>query len=221
MSRAYFIAATGTDIGKTFVTSAITHALRAQGIKAQALKPIISGWAEGDVPDSQQLLDAMGDGQRAEDISPWRFAAPISPHRAAALEQRVIDPSALVEWTRTEMQKHPFTLIEGVGGVMVPLTDTYTTLDWMAAVGLPVILVTGSYLGTISHTLTALAALRARGLEVAALVLSESACSLVSLAEAQAGLLPFIQDIPLRIVQPRVSSWREAEAIRAEVGALL
>lgn len=150
-----------------------------------------------------------------DSISPWRFAAPLSPHRAAALAQQTLDVDALLAWSRARITGEGLTLIEGVGGVMVPLTNHYTSLDWMAALGLPVILVTGSYLGSISHTLTALHALRARGLTVQALVISETEDSSVTLDEAIAGLAPFIADIPLRIVQPRVSSWREATAIHA------
>jgi dethiobiotin synthetase len=150
-----------------------------------------------------------------DSISPWRFSAPLSPHRAAALEQKTLDVDALVKWSRARITGDGLTLIEGAGGVMVPLTNSYTSLDWMAELGLPIILVTGSYLGSISHTLTALDALRSRNLALHALVMSETEGSTVTLDEAIAGLTPFIADIPLRIVQPRVSSWREATAIHA------
>src|SRR6185312_4226156 len=90
-------------------------------------------------------------------ISPWRFEAPLSPDMAARREGRAIDFDALVDFTRSTAS--PLTLVEGVGGVMVPLDEQHTTLDWMAAVGFPVMLVTGSYLGTLSHTLTAVGAL--------------------------------------------------------------
>lgn len=153
--------------------------------------------------------------ERIDNISPWRFAAPLSPHRAAALEGQTLDVNAVIEWSRARTKGEGLTLIEGVGGAMVPLTNTQTSMDWMAALGLPVILVTGSYLGSISHTLTALHALRTRGQHVAALVMSETEGSTVTLDEAITGLAPFIADIPLRIVQPRVSSWREATAIHA------
>ena len=187
------------------------HAKRARG-----LKPIISGWDDADMlSDTAQMITAAGGRARVEDISPWRFAAPLSPHRAAALENQAVDMQRLIAWSKTQAQQGGLTLIEGVGGVMVPLNDHDTVLDWMAALGLPVILVTGSYLGTISHTLTALSVIRARGLEVRALVMNESAGSTVTLAEAQAGLAPFIRDIPLRITQPLVSSWKLAKAIQA------
>ncbi len=97
---------------------------------------------------------------------------------------------------------------------MVPLDTRHTTRDWMAALNLPVILVAGSYLGTISHTLTAIAALRAAGLAIHALILNESQYSPVPLAELAASIHTHAA-LPLIVAQPRVSSWREAQAIHA------
>lgn len=211
----YFVAGVGTGVGKTFTTCALLHAANLKQKNALGLKPVLSGWDEHAENDAAQIIGASQSKQTVDDIAPWRFVAPLSPHRAAALEGKAIDADALIAWTKARAQGDGLTLIETVGGVMVPLTNTFTTLDWMEAVGAPVILVTGSYLGSISHTLTALAALRAKKIEVAALVTNESDGSTVTLAEAQAGLEPFIRDIPLQIVQPRVASWQQASAIHA------
>lgn len=213
---AYVVTSTGTGVGKTFATCAMLHAARLNGRTARGYKPIISGWDDADgESDTANIIRARGSGQTVDEVSPWRFAAPLSPHRAAALENKEIDFDALLDWSRARIGGDGLTLIEGVGGVMVPLTNNHTTLDWMAALGLPVILVVGSYLGTISHTLTAMHALRARALSVAALIMSETHGSATTLDEAMAGLLPMIDDIPLRIAQPLVSSWREASVIHA------
>ena len=212
---AYFVAATGTHVGKTFATCALLHAACARGVAARGFKPVISGWEEAGESDTAQIIAACDSNLTIDAVSPWRFAAPLSPHRAAVIENREIHLDKLVSWTRLQLGAPGLTLIETVGGVMVPLTNTHTTLDWMAQVNLPVILVTGTYLGTISHTLTALTALRSRNLRVAALVMSESAGSTVTLAEAQAGLAPFVADIALRIAQPLVSSWLDATALHA------
>lgn len=209
---AYFITAIGTGVGKTFTTCALLYGAQRAGIMARGYKPVISGWDASDATDTAQIIAASGE-KMSEEVSPWRFAAPLSPHRAAAHENKTIDIGALVEWSRARITQPGLTLIEGVGGVMVPLTDSHTTLDWMKALGLPVILTTGSYLGSISHTLTALKVLEDAGLRVAALVMNETADSTVDFAEAQAGLTPLITNIPLRIFQPRVSSWQNAEKI--------
>lgn len=212
---AYFITSTGTGVGKTFVTCALLHAWRSQGKLARGYKPVISGWSDDESTDTAQMIVAGGNVQKIDEVSPWRFAAPLSPHRAAALEGKSIDRLALLDWSREKINPTSITLIEGVGGVMVPLDDRHTVVDWMDVLNLPIILVVGSYLGAISHTLTAIECLRVRGLNIAALVMSETADSAVPLTEAQAGLADFIADIPLRVVQPRVSSWREATAIAA------
>jgi dethiobiotin synthetase len=220
----YIVASTGTGVGKTFTSCALLHAAWQQGRAVRGLKPVISGWDETDASnDVQQMLDASRAGSDAEDISYYRLAAPLSPHMAAARAGVTIDMAALTGWCEAKLAERweqELALIETAGGVMTPLTDTHTMLDFMVALNLPVILVVGSYLGTISHTLTALAVLRARGLRVAALVMSETEGSSTTLAEAEAGLAPFVTDIPLRIVQPRVSSWHEATALHALMEAL-
>ena len=213
---AFFITATGTDIGKTYVTAGLLRHLRSEG--ASAIKPVVSGFTaeSAAVSDPVQLLEAMGETITAETltrISPWRFAEPLSPDMAAAREGRTIDFAALVEFCRARVSGAEGPLfVEGVGGVMVPLDVRHTVRDWMAALGLPVVLVAGSYLGTISHTLTALDVLARTRLKVAALVVNETAGSAVPLEETTTTLHRFAGDIPI------VALRRGADA--AEFGAL-
>jgi dethiobiotin synthetase len=194
---AVFIAATGTDIGKTFVTCGLIRAWRAQGRQVEALKPVASGFDPHAAlaSDTGMLLAALGRDITDDTIaavSPWRFAAPLSPHLAARAEGRPIDFAELVAFCRARIAQAPDVLaIEGVGGLMVPLDDAHTVLDWMVALDLPVVLVTGSYLGTFSHTLTALDVLDRRKLSLAALVVSESVGSTVSLGDTVATLRRF------------------------------
>lgn len=210
----YIIAGTGTDIGKTFTTCALLHAGREKNRTVYAYKPIISGWTEHDDADTAQLMKAGGDRQTLNEVSRWRLKAPLSPHMAAARENITIALDEVVSWSQQAIaQTAGIHLIEAVGGVAVPLNQTHTTLDWMQALNLPIILVTGSYLGSISHTLTAIMALQAKNLPIKALVVNESACSTVTFPEAEEGLAPFISTIPLRIFQPRVSSHEQATAI--------
>ena len=186
---AIFVTATGTDIGKTFVTEGIVRALRFARRPVAALKPVLSGFAMENAAssDSGRLLTALGRAItpiEIEGISPWRFKAPLSPDMAARLEGEAIDFDALLEFSRARIAAAKGTLlIEGVGGIMVPLDDRHTVLDWMVALNLPVLLVAGSYLGTISHTLSALDVLERRGLRVLSVVVSESAGSTVDLDE--------------------------------------
>jgi dethiobiotin synthetase len=182
---AYFITGAGTDVGKTFVACGLIRALRGRGRGVRALKPIASGYeaANPRASDPGHLLAALGRPISADEIAaicPWRFTAPLSPDMAAARENRAIDMDAVVKFSSAVTPGETL-LVEGVGGVMVPLDGKHTTLDWMQTLGFPVILVGGSYLGAISHTLSALEVLRSRKLTVTAIVISESANSMVPL----------------------------------------
>ena len=134
--------------------------------------------------DPGLLLTALGEPITPDGIarsSPFRFTAPVSPHLAARREGKKIDFNAVVELCRWRMQACPGVLIiEGVGGIMAPLEDHRTVLDWMVAINQPIILVAGSYLGTLSHTFSAIDVLERRDLSIAALVVNETAGSPVS-----------------------------------------
>ena len=190
-----FITATGTEIGKTFVTTGLIRALRRSGRDVDALKPIVSGHAPG-AGDPEALLAALGRPVTPEAvaaIAPWRFRAPLSPDMAAALEGAQIDVDEVVAFCRDKVAaRKDVLLIEGVGGLMVPLQGRRTVLDWMKALHLPAILVSGSYLGTLSHALTALNALTSGKLPLIALVVNESPCSTVELAQTAATLARFV-----------------------------
>lgn len=186
---AFFVTATGTDIGKTYVTAGLVRHLRAQKKRVDALKPIVSGFSETNMRESDpaKLLEALGlpiNKQEIAKIAPWQLAAPLSPDMAAAREGQRVDFDAVVMFCRDAIAANKGTLfIEGVGGAMVPLDERHTVYHWMAALGLPAILVAGTYLGTLSHTLTAVDALRSRRVKVLAIVVNETAGSDVSLAD--------------------------------------
>ncbi len=176
---AVFITGTGTDIGKTFVTAALLRALKAEGLPVEISKPVVSGFdpASPAGSDPVVLLEALGQAPTSQAIarvSPWRFAAPLSPPLAARLEGHSLSARAVLEHCRTHVASGAPLLIEGAGGVMSPLSDDSTMLDLAAGLSVPVLLVAGSYLGTISHTLTALLALRSAGVRPLAVVVSQS-----------------------------------------------
>lgn len=207
---AIFVTATGTDIGKTLVGTGLIRELRRQGRSVAALKPVVSGFEEWSTPasDPARLLAALGLPATAEEIAriaPWRFRAALAPDLAAQREGRSVDFAALIEFSRQEIAAAGDTLlIEGIGGVMVPLDERHTVLDWMAELRLPVLLIAGSYLGTISHSLTALAALRQRGISILALVVSETAGSTVPLDDTGASIARFAAGAPV-LALPRIA----------------
>jgi dethiobiotin synthetase len=203
MQRAYFITATGTDLGKTWVAAGLVRACIDRDVAARAIKPVMSGYDEANpaAGDAGVLLQKVGAGATAEAvaaIAPWRFKAALSPDRAGALEGKAIDFAALVEWCRAQVDAiDGLLLIEGIGGVMVPLDERNTVRELIAVLGIPVLLVAGSYLGALSHTLTALASLREAGIVPAAIVLNESPGSRVSLEDSAASLAPHLDAVPL------------------------
>jgi len=198
---AIFITATGTDVGKTFVAASLTRNLRHMGRTVDAIKPIVSGFdpTRAAASDAGVLLDALGlpvTAQEIDRISPWRFAAPLSPDMAAEREGRSVDVDAVTAFCQNAVeQRRDILLIEGVGGVMVPLNGERTILDVMMALQLPLILVAGSYLGTISHTLTALDALYRRDMRVLAIIVSETPGSTVALDETVATISRFADPV--------------------------
>ena len=188
MNKRFFITATGTGIGKSFITAALVRQAKALGHSVAAYKPLISGYTDANAHESDTglLLEAQGLPLTPENIgrvSPWRFTAPLAPSMAAKLEQREINFDELVSHSRATIKgKEDIVLIEGVGGVMVPLNDRHLVIDWIEALNIETILVTGSYLGTISHTLTALFALHKYRIPVNSIIVSESETSTVPLA---------------------------------------
>ena len=215
---AFFMTATGTDIGKTYLGCGLIRAWRGQGLKVAAFKPMLSGFDPAQVADSDagQLLAALGQPvslRSLDAISPWRYAAPLSPDAAAAKEGKHVEYDAVLAASRRFIEgAEDVALIEGAGGVMAPLSEDRTMLDWMADLKLPAILVTGSYLGTLSHTLTALEVLAARRVPVALVVMNETAGSTVPLAENAAALARRWPAAPVRAL-PRSASPQAMAAI--------
>ena len=195
--NALFITATGTDSGKTFVTAGLLRHLRALGLPARALKPVVSGFDEASPAgsDPAELLAAMGEPvtpQTLAAIAPLRFKAPLAATMAARQEGRSLTLDEILRACETAMQdpRGPL-LIEGAGGVMSPFAEGATCLDAIKALGVPCLLVSGTYLGAISYTLTALAAMRVAGCAPRAIAVNESEGSSVSLADTMAELAAF------------------------------
>jgi dethiobiotin synthetase len=223
---AVFVTATGTGIGKTFVGAGLIRHLRGAGRPVDSIKPIVSGfdadaWQES---DPAMLLAALARPlalQELERVSPWRFKAPLSPDLAARREGRTIAFQDVIEFCRRSAAGcRGVLLIEGIGGVMVPIDDRRTVLDWMSVLRIPILLVTGTYVGTISHTLTALEVLVRRNLDVAAVVVSESENSAASLQDTAAALAHFADAIEV-ISLPRLAPGADGHPTFARLAALV
>jgi dethiobiotin synthetase len=223
---AYFVTSTGTDVGKTFVTSGLIRYLRESNQPVSALKPVVSGYDSSvvETSDPAVLLAALGRQVTADEIeriAPWRFRAPLAPDIAAAREGRSIDFDKLISFSRAAIGAANGPLfIEGVGGIMVPLDARRTVLDWMAALDIPLLLVVGGYLGTISHTLTALDVLAQRKLTIAAIVVSENDRDTVELNDTVASISRFAAGIEV-VGLPRLPAGLHHHPAIAQIAALL
>ena len=174
--RGLFVTGTGTGVGKTVVAGAIVAAVRARGQRVAAYKPVVTGLddrAAAGWPHDHELLAAAA-GASAEAVAPHRFGPPVSPHLAAELAGVELDLEAMVVAASAAAAEAAadVLVVEGVGGLLVPLTRDRTVRDLAVALGFPLIVAAQPGLGTINHTLLTIAAARAAGLTVAGAVMT-------------------------------------------------
>jgi dethiobiotin synthetase len=171
--RGLFVTGAGTGVGKTIVSAALLATLRGAGQPVRAYKPVVTGLAEpqGQWPPDHELL-ALAAGMAPEQVAPLRFGPAVSPHLAGSLAGKPIDAVALVERAKTNAKTGETLIVEGVGGLLVPLTDDFTVRDLAVELALPLLIAASPGLGTINHTLLTIEAARAAKLEVAAAVLT-------------------------------------------------
>jgi dethiobiotin synthetase len=181
--RGLLVTGTGTEIGKTVVAAVIANTARRAEARVAVFKPAISGlvdyplapetWRSApELPDHALLRLAAGSAQGDDDIAPYRYGPPVSPHLAAELAGERIDPDLLRGSALAATQDADLLVCEGVGGFLVPLTADYLVRDLARDLALPVVIVGAPALGTINHTLLTVESVRAAGLEVASVVLN-------------------------------------------------
>ena len=172
-----FISGIDTDIGKTYATGMIAKALMQQGVNVITQKLVQTGVsinsASGGINIADDIIthrQLMGIPLQPCDFDfttcPFRYEKPASPHLSAALANAVLDPEIITKSTQQLQQSYDMVLLEGAGGLLVPITEQLLTLDYIAEEGYPVILVTSGRLGSINHTLLSLEAIKACGLMV-------------------------------------------------------
>lgn len=171
----YFISGIDTDTGKSYATAYLARLAKANGLSVITQKFVQTGCDPAEI--SEDILthrQLQGIAPMQEDIEgitcPEIFRFPASPHLAAALEGRVLELDKITHSTNVLKEKYDILLIEGAGGLMVPLNGTYTTLDYIEEHQLPVILVTSGKLGSLNHTLLSIEVCKSRNIEIKALV---------------------------------------------------
>lgn len=204
--RGLFITGTDTGVGKTFVAAGLARLLSERGLRVGVMKPVETGCdRRGDdlvPPDALQLLTAAGGDQDLSSVCPYRFEAPLAPDVAARREGRSIEPGLIHDRFRTMAASHEVVLVEGAGGLLVPIWERYTMADLAGDLGLPLLVVAASRLGAVSHTLLTLEHARFRGLPVAAYVLNQLTRYTDDAMSTNADLLARSVDVPCAGVIP-------------------
>ena len=171
--NALLVTGTDTGVGKTFVACALVTALRQRGLRVAVMKPVETG-VQGKPEDARALRAAAADPGPLDDICPYRFRAPLAPVVAARLEGTTVDVARLLALVARRRQGADILVIEGAGGLLVPLDARTTYAELAARGGLPVLIVGANRLGTVNHcALTARVAASA-GLVVPGFVLSQT-----------------------------------------------
>jgi dethiobiotin synthetase len=200
MGHGIFITGTDTGVGKTFVACALAVFLRDAGYRVGVMKPAETGCAQSDgtlMPEDAILLkEASGCGEPIEKICPYRLPEPLAPSVAAERAGVKIDVDHLMAVYDDIRSKHDVTLVEGAGGLMVPLLPAYTYADFAAVLKLPVIVVAANKLGAINHLLLTLEHASCKGLRVLGYILNEVESTPSLAAETNRAALSFLTAVP-------------------------
>jgi dethiobiotin synthetase len=172
--RGLFVTGTDTGVGKTIVTAALAAALRAERLNVGVWKPVQSGAPLGSgATDAERLLQCTGIEERAEAVGPFTFEAPLAPLLAAKEAGLSLTLQELIDAGKPLVKRYESLLVEGAGGVAVPLTDTALVADLISELRVPVIIVARSGLGTINHTLLTVSFLRDRKIPIIGIILND------------------------------------------------
>jgi len=176
MNRGIFVTGTDTGVGKTYIATGIAAELCRRGINIGVMKPAETGCrSQGKslVPrDSLRLIKAAGVRDSLSLVNPYRFRKPLAPFMAAGLERKTINLDRIVHAYQTLSRRHDFIIVEGAGGIMVPLSGNSTYRELVEMLNIPVLIVARPGLGTINHTLLTILALRERNISVSGIVIN-------------------------------------------------
>ncbi len=202
-----FVTGTDTGVGKTYLSAGIAAALVRRRIDVGVMKPAETGCRMRDgklVPrDALLLMKSARVRDPLSLVNPYRFREPLAPAVAAECEGKTIDPERIYRAYQTLCNRHDYMIVEGAGGILVPLSGRYTFLDLAKKLGLPVLIVARPGLGTINHTLLTIAALKARSISIAGIVINYASDRKAGLAEKTSpAMIEKISGIRIKGIMP-------------------
>jgi len=196
--RGFFVTATDTEVGKTVITAGLALALRRRGFSVGVAKPVQSGHAADDPFGDAMRLKALARlDERPEEIVAYAFRAPLAPLVAARIEGREVEPATVVRHVRALGDRHDVLLVEGAGGLVVPLAEGWTIADLAGTLALPLLVVARPGLGTVNHTVLTLKVARELGLDPAGVVLNGHRPETDASAETNAELIESLGGVPV------------------------
>jgi dethiobiotin synthetase len=193
----YLVTGTGTGVGKTFVTCGLVRFARAKGLDSVGMKPICTG----DNDDVRQLLDACGCCEPEHLINPVWYRTPVAPYAASVIEARPVDIAAICEAFEILATRHSIVLVEGAGGIAVPILGDYDFRDLAKELGLHVIVLAANCLGVLNHTRLTVEAIRSAGLECSLVALNSVACEPDISQATNMNFLRSLVDVPIAVVK--------------------
>ncbi len=230
-----FITGTDTDVGKTIVAAGLALVLRSQGVRVGVMKPIATGcldFGKRLVSADAAFLMEAAENEYTGYSSPSRFKHPVSPNVAADFEKKEVDLDQIRKAYASLEKKYDFIIVEGIGGLMVPINPRYYVTDLIREFKLPVVVVSKPGIGTINHTLLTVDAARIRGLDVKGIIFNRVPRTNLSLSEMTnpkvifeltkvpiLGSLPDIED--LDVERGKFGGLREMFQERIRIDSLL
>jgi len=208
VGKGIFITGTDTAVGKTLIACGLAALLKRRGYKVGVMKPAETGCAEKNgqlfPQDAFHLQQASGCDDPLERICPYRLWLPLAPSVAAAKERLKIDISLIVNLYNEISSVHDITLVEGAGGLLVPLLPRYTYADLARAMDLPLLVVAANRLGAINHLLLTLEHASSRGLTVLGYILNQVASEASLAAQTNPAALRFLTSVPCLAEMPYI-----------------
>ena len=224
--KGYFITGTDTGVGKTVVTACLATLFKNRGEDVGVMKPIETGvdpeCNSSANSDAKFLMEVSGVQDTLEEVCPYQLKTPASPYQAAKLENKTLDPENILEKFRALQSKHSIMLVEGIGGLMVPITQRYNVADLALQMRLPLIIVSRVQVGTLNHTLLTINAARQHRLNLAGIILNPSHDAELNKIEEEQGKLieefsdtpilgycPFIEDVSAKGIENNLERLQE------------
>lgn len=195
--KGFFITGTDTGVGKTVVTACLLSLFRKYHMEAGVMKPIETGVTRHTASDAELLMNTANVDDAINDVSPVRFKTPASPWQASQAEKRPIDIKLILQKFHLLASRHEYMLVEGVGGILAPITEKYLVIDLIRDLRLPVIVVAHYTLGTLNHTLLTLKTAQAADITVRGIIFNQTAPQKSAIEKAQPALVRELTPVPI------------------------